>query len=125
MWVRVWMVAVATAGSLVGCADAGTVPAAYPTSATPVESHPSNAFLEPGWRISDETLETYREALAEIDERLAKDDESMRYGAQICGDIRPGRPDARVVNEVAMRFAVDAAVARKIVDAATSTICTR
>ncbi len=125
MWVRGWIVAVATAGALVGCADAGTEPAAAPTSAAPAESHPSDAFLEPGWRFPDETVEAYRAALAEIDERLAQDEDVLRRAGEICSNIRRGGSDAEVVNGAATQFEVEAADARKIVDATRSAICSK
>ena len=123
MRVRVRMVALLTAGSLVGCAGVEPEPAAEPTSAAPTGSQPSTAFLQPGWRITEEVLRAYREALAEIDERLAEDKDAGRHAVRICLDIQQGKTDVQVVNDAATQFQVEAAVARRIVEATKSTVC--
>ncbi|WP_249999277.1 hypothetical protein [Actinoplanes sp. M2I2] len=123
MRVRVWVVAVLTAGSLAGCAGVEPEPAAAPTSAAPAESHPSSAFLEPGWHISEDTLQAYQEALAKIDERLPTDENVAHHALEICHAIRQGETDAQLVNYAATQFKVEAAAAAKIVEATRSTVC--
>ncbi|WP_127502643.1 DUF732 domain-containing protein [Actinoplanes solisilvae] len=125
MRVRVWAVAVSTVGALMGCASAKSKPVAEPTGAAPTESASSTAFLEPGWRISDDLLRAYQEALVKIDKGLAENKEIVRYAGEICRDIRQGRTDAQVVNHAATQFQVDAAVATQIVEATKSTVCAK
>ncbi|MCA2211692.1 hypothetical protein [Jidongwangia harbinensis] len=114
-----------TAASLVGCAGVAPEPAAEPTGAAPVESEPSAAFLQPGWRFSENASQTYQEALAKIDKNLAEDDNALRYAGEICHGIRQGRSDAQVVEHAARQFEVEASVAMAIVEATKSTVCAK
>jgi hypothetical protein len=108
-----------------GVCQRGTGTAAEPTSAAPAESEPSAAFLEPGLRFTEDVVQAYQEALAKIDERLAEDEDALRYAGEICRDIRKGKTDAQVVNHAATQFEVEGAVARKIVEATKSAVCAK
>lgn len=120
MRVRAWIVAVVTAGSLTGCAGVEPEPAAEPTSAAP-----GSAFLEPGWRLTEDMVQAYHEALAKIDGQLAQDEDLLSHAGRICRDIRQGKTDAEVVKYAATQFEVEAAVAKQIVEATKSTVCVK
>ena len=125
MRVRIWAVAVLTAGALVGCAGVEPESVTEPAGAAPAESESSDAFLQPGWRMTEDVLQAYQEALAKIDMHLADDKYVVRYAGEICRDIRQGKTDAQVVNHAATRFDVDTAVAMNIVAATKDTACAK
>ena len=65
----------------------------------------------------------YLTALAEVDKRLAADDDALVYGENICLDIKQEKPAATVEKNAAARFEVDAATAKEIVAVAKGSLC--
>ena len=119
---RVWVVgAVVAFGALAGCAgNAGETPAKAASTPT---SAPATNFLEPGLRFSDEAVKEYRKALAEVDSRVAGDDDALEYGWDICLDTEQGKTDAQVAKNAADHFEVDDTTAKAIVEATRNSLC--
>jgi hypothetical protein len=110
-------------GALAGCA--GSEPETPAAAASTPTAAPATAFLEPGLRFSDEAVKAYRKALAEVDSRVAADDNALRHGWDICLDIEQGTTNAQVARNAAGRFEVDDTTAKAIVEATKSSLCMR
>jgi hypothetical protein len=110
-------------GALAGCA--GSEPETPAKAGSTPTAAPATAFLEPGIQFSDEAVKAYREALAEVDSRVAADDDALAYGWDICQDIEQGRTDAQTAKNAAGRFEVDDTTAKAIVEATKSSLCTQ
>ncbi|WP_433793946.1 hypothetical protein [Actinoplanes sp. CA-252034] len=108
-------------GALAGCAN--SAPETRATAAPTPAGAKGSAFLEPGLRFPEEAVKAYRGALAKIDEKIAADDDALKYGWNICLDIEQGKADAQVVKNAAARFEVDDATAKAIVKATKNSLC--
>jgi hypothetical protein len=103
--------------ALAGCGSAK--PAASPTTAAP--SVAPSASLDAG--TLDATA-AYLTGLGKLDPKLVADKpKALDNGAATCADIADHRPEAEQESNVASRYAVDPAQARKILDLARTQLC--
>jgi predicted small lipoprotein YifL len=111
-----------TAAALVALAGCGSKPAAErPDSATPSPAPSASASLDA------ETLDAtgaYLTALGRLDGALVADQRAaLDRGAETCLDIADQKPESEQEQNVASRFAVDPAQAKKILGVAKSSLC--
>ena len=67
--------------------------------------------------------EAYRKALGAVDEQLANYDDAVEHGRKICAELKDGKAEAKVVSDAAVRFAIDEATAKKVVDVTKASLC--
>jgi hypothetical protein len=116
--VRACHVAVVVA-ALVALDGCGTKPVAGPAGTDPSAAPP--ASLDPG---TLDATSAYLAALGKLDQKLVADKmAALEQGASTCLDIEDKKTLAEQEENVATRFAVDAAQARKILAVAKSNLC--
>ncbi|HEY7272419.1 MAG TPA: hypothetical protein VH502_06765 [Actinoplanes sp.] len=113
---------VVTAAALVALAGCGSKPAAE----RPASTAPS-AVPGPSASLDSETLDAtgaFLTALGQVDSALVTDQRAaLDRGAETCLDIADKRPENEQERNVASRFAVDPAQAKKILAVAKSNLC--
>jgi hypothetical protein len=108
------------AAALVALAGCGSKPAAERPDAAPASPAPSAS-------LDAETLDAtgaYLTALGRLDGALVADQRAaLDRGAETCLDIADKKPENEQERNVASRFAVDPAQAKKILAVAKSNLC--
>jgi predicted small lipoprotein YifL len=114
---RQFVIAVAALVALAGC---GSKPAAE-------RPDPATASPAPSASLDADTLDAtgaYLTALGQLDSALVADQRAaVDRGAETCLDIADKKPEQEQEQNVASRFAVDPAQAKKILAVAKSNLC--
>jgi hypothetical protein len=119
----------AALAALAGCGSPDKPTAAPPS--TPAYSPPSRPAAAPSESVdpgSDpgtlDATSAYLTALGKLDKKLVGDTRTaLDRGQEACVDIEERRTDAEQEQNVAIRFAVDAAQARKILALTKANLC--
>jgi type IV pilus biogenesis protein CpaD/CtpE len=115
---RLVMIAAATL-ALAGCSS--TTPSAGSGAAPPDTGPSPSASVDAG--TMDATA-SYLTALGEVDKKLVTDTRAaLDNGMETCVDIDERRPDAEQEKNVATRFAVTPAEAKKVLAVAKDNLC--
>jgi hypothetical protein len=129
MKVRHVIVAGAALAALAGCGHSGkpaAAPASAPASARASVPAPAPAdSVDPGTDPGTlDATSAYLTALGELDQKLVGDTRAaLDRGQEVCVDIEERRTDAEQEKNVAARFAVDAAQAKKILALTRQNLC--
>lgn len=119
MKARYVIVVGATVLALTGCSGTKDTPEAAVPSADPVPN-PSASF-------DADTLDAtaaYLTELGKVDKKLVSNTRTaLDNGMEVCVDVEERRTDAEQEKNVATRFAVDAAQAKRILELTKSNLC--